>query len=210
MPRKIAKKRKLFLGVDPGQKGYLCVIDEHGRIQAMVHIPYLGEEVDVARLMRILKTLRLHGVCYAILESQQAFHREGPAGAFTNGFGYGALKASLIWSGIPFEVSRPTDWKRSMNIPAPQGSKPTLPPKPAVKNKKRQSAWKKECNRINARAAAERKKKRKDLACRRAQQLQPEYDFRTSEAWNAKVSDGKCEAYLIAELARRTITATAA
>lgn len=190
--------RDLFVGIDPGKEGFICVYDGD-KIRAMWALPYLEDEIDVVALSRMLRALRLKGARIALLERQQPFHKEGPQGAFTNGFGYGALKASLVWSGIPFEVVRPDAWKREMSIPAPKITV-THPPKPS--NMGARKAWEKTCKKMDAEVARKRKQARKDLACRKAQQLQPRYDFRSGPR-SKKPHEGKCEAFLLAFLAHR-------
>jgi len=178
------------------------VIDAKSRIVAMWKIPYLEDEPDIQRLKRMFRAMKLKGAQHLILEEQQVFHKEGPVGAFTNGFGYATLKTCLAWSEIKGETRKPGDWKRDMKIPVPSMPTPKLPTKPATKNGMKE--WNKTVKKIRARAGVAKKKKRKELACRKAQELAPGYDFRTSKAWNAKVNDGKCEAFLLAVLAKRT------
>ena len=191
-----------YVGVDPGQKGFICVVDERCEIVAMWPIPYLEKRVDTAKLSKMFKALMIRNVRFVYLEEQHAFHREGPAGAFTNGDGFGCLRTALAMTGLRHEIIKPEVWKRNAEIPVPNVPKAKLPPKPVLKGttkkaKAKLAAWKKKCKTITDRRSRAVTAKRKELSCRKAQSLQPGYDFRSS-ARAKKPHDGKCEAFLLA------------
>lgn len=184
-----------FAGIDPGKEGVITVLNEKGGILTQWWIPYLGDRINYPQLGRMFAAMKRCGVRLIFLEEQHAFHKEGPKGAFTNGAGYGALCAMLAVVGIPYEIVKPEDWKRSAKIPVPSVPKAKLPPKPATKAKLK--AWEKKVKRIKDKRSREVKKRRKELSIARAQALQPGYDFRRST--RARVPhDGKCESYLLA------------
>ncbi len=184
-----------FVGIDPGQKGFVCVVDERCEIVAMWPIPYLEKRLDTSRMGKIFKALMLCNTRFVYLEEQHAFHREGPAGAFTNGDGFGVLRGQLAMTGLRHEIIKPEVWKRTAEIPVPNIPKAKLPPKPTTK--KALAKWKKKCKTITDRRSRAVTAKRKELSCRKAQSLQPGYDFRSSSR-ATKPHDGKCEAFLLA------------
>ncbi len=184
-----------YVGVDPGREGFICVVDERCQIVVMWRIPYLDTRVDVVRLKKMIGALSLINTRFVYLEKQQVHAKEGAQGAFTGGDGYGCLRTMISAFGLRHEEIRPQEWKREAKIPVPNVPKSNLPPKPSTK--KAQAAWKKECKALNDKRARTVKAKRKELACRKAQTLQPEYDFRLSTRAK-KPHDGKCEAFLMA------------
>lgn len=184
-----------FAGIDPGKEGFICVVDERCAIRVMWSIPYLNNRIDYPALAKMFRALRAANVRLIVLEHQQAFHKEGPVGAFSNGASFGALCALLAIIGISYEIKKPADWKRDADIPVPSVPKAILPPKPTAKAALK--AWKAECKKINGKRSREVKKRRKALSCAKAQALQPEYDFRSSPRAKGP-HDGKCEAFLLA------------
>lgn len=184
-----------FCGIDPGKEGFICVVDERCAIRAMWRIPYLDNRIDYVALAKMFKALRAARVRLIILEHQQAFHKEGPVGAFSNGASFGALCALLAIIGVSYEIKKPDVWKRDAGIPVPSVPKAVLPEKPSTKPAIKK--WNAECKKIRAKRGREVKKRRKALSCAKAQALQPEYDFRLSTRAKGP-HDGKCEAFLLA------------
>lgn len=202
----MAKRRgPLYVGIDPGKEGFLCVVDADGRVAAMWRLPYLDNRPDQRRIRKLFAALKRRDVRYIVLEEQHAFPREGAVGAFTNGVGFGTLLNCLAWTDIPHKTSQPSEWKRLMKIPVPKIPKPKLPKKPATKAAEKR--WKKQCEKLRAKHSRQTKGKRKAYACRLAQQLEPTYDFRLSPRHRGP-HDGKCEAFLIARLALELGTRT--
>ena len=204
MPKKITSKgRPLHVGIDPGREGYITAYDGE-RIRAQFPVPWLGDEPDHARLARIFLALRLKGAVHANLEHQQAFGKESAKAAFTLGGGYQALKAALIAAEIPFDCPIPDQWKKAMGIPAPQT--PAVPkalprPKKGATAAERKAYKERESARGKAQRA--RKAKRKEIANRVAQELQPDYDFRSGPRARTPHS-GKTESFLLAVHSYRT------
>jgi len=192
-----------WAGIDPGKQGYICIYDGQCLVAAWA-IPYLGSEPDLPRLKTMFRALRFANVRHIVLEEQQVYGSQGAVSAGTIMGGYMALKACCVWSGIPFTCLKPDVWKRGVGIP--KVSKPKNPPKVA-KPKRGASKAEKETYKkyVAAKKTAEatRKKKRKELSVRKAQELEPDTDFRMST--RAKVPHlGKVEAFLIAVHAHRT------
>jgi len=198
-----SKGRPKWAGIDPGKQGCICVYDGE-RLVAAWPIPYLGSEPDLSRLKTMFRALRFANVRHIVLEEQQVYGSQGAVSAGTIMFGYAALKACCVWSGISFECVKPDVWKRGVGIP--KVTKPKNPPK-VSKPKRGASKAEKETYKkyVAAKKTAEstRKKKRKELSVRKAQELEPDIDFRMNE--RAKVPHmGKVEAFLIAVHAHRT------
>lgn len=192
----------LYLGVDPGLTGWICAYDGR-RIVAMVKIPWLASEADLIRLFRIFEELRRHGAEYAMLEHQQPFGPESARASFTLGGGYIALKAALTAAEIPFDCPEPDVWKAAMGIPPPGGKLPKLPKKPPEGETLAWRRAKGKVERARKEAKKRRKAKRKEISCRKAQELAPGHDFRRTPACKGP-DDNKCESFLLAVHAYRT------
>jgi hypothetical protein len=203
--------RELWIGIDPGKKGFIVAYDGRELVYSYA-IPYLGDEPDIPQIKEILTGLRDNATAravFAVIEIQRVYGKQGAVSAGTTMGGYLALKASLVWLGIPFECVEAEDWKRAMGIPKPTGKMPKLPKKPPKGSaKKIVVLYKAEKAAIEKKRTAVRNeltKKRKALAFRKAQELAPSIDFRANERCKTP-SDGKFEGFLIAVYAYRTQT----
>lgn len=207
MRKIVTKGSSLYVGIDPGKSGYICVYDGT-RIRVMWPIPYIGAQVDVHRTRKMFRALRLKGAVRAHLEEQRVFGSQGAVSAGTIMFGYAVLLASLAWSGIPrYKIVTGEEWKRGMEIPPVNFSKPDLPRRPDVPKKPKLAQHKKLIKQWRAerapiekerqKIARKEKVERKRLACEKAVELEPDYDFSRGPR-SKKLDDGKCEAYLIA------------
>ena len=206
MPRLLRTARPRYGGIDPGKQGYLCVYDpSSGEVVRSDPVPYLGKEVDPTGLALVFRAWKRLGVVFAVLEHQQPFGHEGAWSAFHLGAGYMALKAGLIYHEIACEVLAPDDWKQRIGVPVPGAKLPQLPRKPKTKDKAELRRWQAEKARVKTerdRIKRKRAKDRKALSCRKAQELIPGLDLRSSPR-ATKPHDGKAEAALMAVLAYR-------
>lgn len=190
-----AKGPALFLGIDPGQKGYFCVYDDDEVIRAMIPIPLdAKDKVDMKAVVRLIRALRKKGVCFALVERQQVFSKQGAVSAWTNASGYVAILTALecIMPG-DYEIVGSGEWKKEIGLPVP-----------VVELNVPEGASKAKIEKAKRKVAAEKKKLRKQYAIDMAKDEYPGFDWREKETpRHTKDSDGKCESFLIATLARR-------
>lgn len=113
----------VWVGIDPGLKGGLAVVDSAGGLVETVRMPTRakrtgnGVEVDPVELNEWLFKLDLDGRCAVIaVEAQQAMPHQGVSSTFTTGYGMGAIEGVLAGSGHPSMRVRPVDWKRSCGL----------------------------------------------------------------------------------------------
>ncbi len=204
--RRLATKRSpTYGGIDPGKDGFMVLYDG-AKVLHSCRIPYLGNEIDLTRLLKILRAWRLLNCRLVHLEHQQPFGREGSKSSFTSGLGFGILKCALAAVGVRQAHPKPHEWKRDVGIPtAPRLKMPRLPKKPKGAKGRLLTTWKIRYSEVERkRGVIQRAKstKIKELACRRAQELSPGYDFRVSSR-ATKPHNGKCEAFLLSVLAYR-------
>jgi hypothetical protein len=103
-----------ILGIDPGVKGALALLDTETNSVATWPMP------DTTRALHDL-IAGLPIVKIAMLEKPFYPQMIGTANAGRIGEAYGIIKGALAWRDIPFREVRPSEWKKSLNIPAEKG-----------------------------------------------------------------------------------------
>ena len=115
---------KRFIGIDPGQKGGIAIIDKQSIIEIEVHdIPK-----NACDLYNILQHVDNADI-FCMLEQAQPMPKQGVKGVFTYGIGYGKIIAVLEILGIPFQTIHPSVWKKEFSL-----------------YKKNKKVWKIRCN----------------------------------------------------------------
>ncbi len=99
----------LFLGIDPGKKGALAVLDTETMRVSCTDMPGTTRE-----LHEFIAGLPIIAGC--VLEKLHAGPVMGRTTIATMFMDYGALKGALAWKDIPFDEVRPAKWKPAMNL----------------------------------------------------------------------------------------------
>ena len=97
-PKSVAK----ILGIDPGQKGALAFLNEHGLIEEIEDMPLLGKEINAHLVARLV--LGYGPVKQAVIERAHSMPKQGIVGAFNYGVGYGKLLGVLAALDIPIHL----------------------------------------------------------------------------------------------------------
>ena len=111
MPR--LKSQIRFMGVDPGNKGGLAIIDKNARVISHISI----EESTWEDIWGWIAHDHWEFCDKVILEKVHAFPGQGVSSMFTFGENYGMLQAFLIASEIPRKIVMPADWQGYFDIP---------------------------------------------------------------------------------------------
>lgn len=143
---------KYFIGIDPGKKGAIAILDKKG-IVLVFDCPLCEKEIDLQAISEELEAFKDSAFC--LIEKAQAMPKQGVTSMFNYGTGYGAYKGILTALKIPFQEIRPQVWKKEFNLNSTKG-----------------------------------------LSVQTARQLFPKEEIRNAQ-------DGRAEALLIAEYARR-------
>lgn len=193
-----------ILGIDPGASGALAAVRADLSSSRVLKMPMLDKHIDIAELRRFLGALMADGgIRYALIEKSQVMPSQGAVSGFTYGRSYGTLTTSLEFLGVPFVECPPAKWKLAV-IGAGAKAKASraaatnrddtkaslVDPLASAEDLKTQS--KKAAKAANA----AHKKALKQLAVLTARRLFPLIELRATE-------DGKAEALLMAEAARR-------
>lgn len=175
-----------FIGIDPGQKGAIAIIDKSGaRIMDMPLLPEKG--INAKALYRIFdrwndQYVRIH----IVIEKAQSMPGQSSVAMFNYGGGYHTILAVLQILELPFEEVRSNKWKTEFGLSG-------------LKSKKKQGKKKEKTTSEEKKNA---KKQRKEMAVKIAMQMFPKMKdlFFTPKG---KMLDGRAEALLIAEYCKR-------
>ena len=97
-----------IVGIDPGLKGALAFLTFDGELVAVEDMPTLGKDVNAFMLTNLI--VGYGPVKHAIVERAQSMPKQGIAGAFNYGTGYGKILGVLAALHIP-TVDYSTAWK---------------------------------------------------------------------------------------------------
>lgn len=106
---------KRILGIDPGQTGALAFLNGSGEIVELEDMPLLGKkEVNAHMITRLIQG---YGpVMIAVVEAAQSMPKQGVAGVFSYGVGYGKILGVLAALDVPIELVAPGTWKKAMGL----------------------------------------------------------------------------------------------
>ena len=174
---------KTYIGIDPGQKGAIAIIDvmgTHCNDQIVIHdMPLLPDkEIDSYKLKEYLLSSNPKNIhpWFCILEKAQAMPLQSSNAGFTYGVGYGEIKSVLKILEIPYMEIRPQIWKKHFSLS--KAKKDTVAKKAAQK------------------AAA------KKQAVAKAMSLFPSIPKEDFYGPEGGLKDGRAEALLMAEFGR--------
>lgn len=98
-----------YIGIDPGKKGGIAVIDECG---AVIAYPY-SEEILIDVIKAVLcSTYKIT----AAVEKVGAMPGQGVTSMFTFGTGYGYIQGVLSALSIPYQLIPPKKWKSEYSL----------------------------------------------------------------------------------------------
>lgn len=103
---------KTYIGIDPGQEGFISVIFPNGKFEF-----YSIDENDDLDLHRILKSIKERSweVC-ACMEDVHAIFGASAGSTFNFGEIKGILKGLLVAHEIPYHLVAPKDWQKEIWI----------------------------------------------------------------------------------------------
>lgn len=100
----------ITFGFDPGREGGFAIMSKLGVIHAEP-LPYLGEELDIARLVMLILGHR-DGGARAVVEKVGAMPGQGVCSMFSFGRNVGELRGMLKALAVPFIEPTPQTWKK--------------------------------------------------------------------------------------------------
>ena len=116
------------VGVDPGLKGALTLLDPYSReiiqvfdmptIQRVLKAGGKRNYHDIGGLLQLAQYFKSADVSVACVETPGRRPGQASAAAVTIGYGVGALHTALISEGVRVEEVMANHWKRVMRVPA--------------------------------------------------------------------------------------------
>lgn len=161
------------IGVDPGRLGYICAIKWDKQKIDYFAIPLIGGKVDLQSLDAIFVYLGSHEDAKCVLEDIHAIYNSSAKATFSFGWIQGVLEAMLVSHGISYTKVAPKEWQKQMHEGIPKITK-----------------------------QGKTSTDTKAMSLLAAKRLFPNEDLRSTERCN-KPHDGKVDALLLAEYARR-------
>lgn len=98
----------IHLGIDPGLKGGIAVIDEQGELVQLA--PYKPETLLQLLSVDSFGNMVLDRPMHATIEKTQAFPGMGVSGAHNYGVGRGKIEGILMAFLIPYDLVAPSRW----------------------------------------------------------------------------------------------------
>ncbi len=107
----------MIIGIDPGQKGAIGIIDSSFvEVKDMFLLP--SNEIDTKKIYKYIKNKQketsIETICF--IEKAQAMAKNGSTSIFTYGEGYGKTKAVFEILEIPYIEIRPVAWKKYFGL----------------------------------------------------------------------------------------------
>lgn len=115
---------KFILGVDPGARGALAVMDLQGQLLRVIDMPAVEMKVGAAMKMRVSPELLAHelspywGEAHAWVEQVTAMPGQGVSSMFAFGESFGIVKGVLAGRNIKIGMVTPGKWKKAMEVNA--------------------------------------------------------------------------------------------
>lgn len=100
---------RYFMGVDPGQKGAVSIIDEDANI-------IFCKPMSQSNLIEAADFLRKQDSCIACVEKVGAMPGQGVTSMFNFGKGAGFIEGVLSAYFIPYQLVSPATWKKAFSL----------------------------------------------------------------------------------------------
>lgn len=98
-----------YVGIDPGKKGGIAVIDEYGAVHETLPMPnifYLNES--------LLNLSAIAPISHVLLEKAQAMPKQGVCSMFNYGEHYGMIQGVVVSQKLRFTLIKPQEWQKEM------------------------------------------------------------------------------------------------
>ena len=105
-----------FIGIDPGQKGAIVIIDGDKKVHHIFDMPLLpNHEINFRTVLNNIKLYRGEEV-FCLIEKAQTMPKQGIVGAFSYGCGYEGLKTALQIAEIAYQEIPSSKWKKDFSL----------------------------------------------------------------------------------------------
>lgn len=112
---------KYYIGIDPGQKGFVTVIDEDGKFIEAFSLLKKSNEVDVNDIVTRLFNLSIYeDNCHIILEDVHSIFGSSAKSNFNFGWIVGVIEGTISSLGISYSKVAPKTWQKQMHQGIPK------------------------------------------------------------------------------------------
>lgn len=106
---------KYYIGIDPGTKGYISIIDETGKFIESFPLLKNAKNIDVVEISNTLLNLsKYEDNCHVIIENIHAIFGSSAKGTFNFGFIAGLIEGIIATIGLPYTKINPKIWQKEM------------------------------------------------------------------------------------------------
>lgn len=108
-----------ILGIDPGTKGAIAVIDTDEWTLGVIDMPLevIGKAKNIVSSSGLIETVRNGDADHAFLELVHSSPQQGVVSAFSFGDGYGCARTAVLADAISLWLIRPQEWKAATATP---------------------------------------------------------------------------------------------
>lgn len=103
----------LYLGIDPGKRGAVAVLDD-SQVVGVYDCPLVNGEQDLPGVGRLVAGLVAGRPAQAVIELVTTHPADGRVGAFRFGANYGAWQAACGAAGAAVALVRPQQWRKAV------------------------------------------------------------------------------------------------
>lgn len=113
----------MFVGIDPGLRGAVGIVDADGALVAVHDTPTLAlriargtrHDYDVPGMCALLQPYTDQHA-HVVIEASQAMPGQGTRSTWTTGCGYGLWLGILAALQLPYTTVRPVVWKKAFSL----------------------------------------------------------------------------------------------
>lgn len=131
---------KYYIGIDPGVKGCISIVDETGKFIESFFLLKNAKNVDAVEISNTLLNLsKYEDNCHVIIENIHAIFGSSAKGTFNFGFIAGLIEGVIATIGLPYTKVNPKIWQKEMFRGVNVITKPSTTGKTQVIDTKRMS-----------------------------------------------------------------------
>lgn len=106
---------KYYIGIDPGVKGCISIVDETGKFVESFFLLKNTKNVDAVEISNTLLNLsKYEDNCHVIIENIHAIFGSSAKGTFNFGFIAGLIEGVIATIGLPYTKVNPKIWQKEM------------------------------------------------------------------------------------------------
>lgn len=106
---------KYYIGIDPGVKGCISIVDETGKFIESFFLLKNAKNVDAIEISNTLLNLsKYEDNCHVVIENIHAIFGSSAKGTFNFGFIAGLIEGIIATIGLPYTKVNPKIWQKEM------------------------------------------------------------------------------------------------